>query len=203
MALANPSPISVPKEHGFWVMMAVALIASIGRAGWQLFPIAIALASGLTAIVLGGVLHNTIRRKPWAQLAASPALAFLLIPAEVTAGLPWRLILTDVLAWMFLFLGCSLAVRATFARGRKRKQQNSVAKGPLLAAASIAFPALLGVLLLLLNSTSAQIDFIGATGLLGVAIWRPIPKQLKAAGLAMAGILVVTLIGQIALGGLI
>lgn len=179
----------VPKEHGFWVMMVAVLIDSVGRADWQASAIAIALATGVVAAIAGGRLHRAIRKRPWAQLLSSASLGLLLLPAELATGISFRFAAMDVLAWSSLFVGSSLAVRATFARAGRRNRH-----GTWYSLSSVVIPACVALGLWALHyPSSAQISAVGALGAIGIMIWRPIPKQLKATGLALAAIVTTAL----------
>ena len=186
---SKPSHLEVPKEHGFWVMLIAVLIDSVGRADWQAMAVGVAFATGVTAALVGGRLHRAIRRTPWAQLVSSASLGLLLFPAELAAGNNLRFAAMDALAWSSIFVGCSLAVRATFARAGRRNRS-----GPWSSIASILIPTGFALGLWALHyPVSARISAVGALGTIGIAIWRPLPKQLKAAGLALGAIVTLAL----------
>jgi hypothetical protein len=181
----------LPSEHGFWVMLPAALIAALIRVDWSQTAVAAALVAALAAILAGGFAHRLIRKKPAAQVVSSALLALLMVPVEVAGSATVQPIAFDVVAWMALFAGSSLAVRASFARARRAP--NGAWK---LTLASLFCPAL--ALPLLFNTRyPLRVAAVAVVGCAIFALWRPKPRQLKTAGLTLAGIVLLALGTQV------
>lgn len=188
--------MTLPREHGFWVMLAAVVVSSAGSSQWQAPAIAVALLSGLAAIVVASIIHKRIRRVEWAQLFASMTLALLIAPAELVAGVTVPQVIVNVAAWAALFTGSSLAVRAAFARSSRRKERGNA---HLLSAASVLTPACMALLLYLLSESSAlRVALVGSAGMMMLALWRPTAKRLKATGMTLAVIVTTALVAELA-----
>jgi hypothetical protein len=191
----KPPAFTMPKEHGFWVMLTAAMISAAGRSQWQLLPIAITLLAGLGALGVAALIHKSIRRVEWAQLLASTTLALLIVPGELLSGMPAPQVAANVAGWAALFTASSLAVRSVFARA-KRKSSLSIT----LTLASVVIPAAVGLLLYALSEEPPmRVALVGSAGMLLIALWRPLPKQLKKTGLGLALIVLLALAAELAL----
>lgn len=185
----------MPREHGFWVMLAAAMISAAGRSQWQLASIAVTLLAGLVALFFAALIHKSIRRVEWAQLFASTMLALLIVPGQALSGIPAMQVSCNVAGWAALFTGSSLAVRSVFARA-KRRRELSIALG----LASVLVPAGVGLgLYLLKEEAPMRVALVGSSGMLIIALWRPLPKQLKKTGLALALIVLLALVAELLL----
>ena len=177
-------------------MMSAALLSGMARADFALSPVLISLVVGVATIIGASLLHKRIDQEEWAQLLASLALALLVIPPQLYAQLPLSHIATHVVAWGSVFIACSFAVRACFARASKRKRKRAL----LLQLASIAIPWVATLGLALGSQRSATfIALIGATGVTGIGFWRPMPKRLIATGVTMTVIIATALLAQLVL----
>lgn len=184
--------LSLPREHGFWIMLSAAVISSVGRSHWQALAIGVSLLAALVAIVVAALVHKAVRRSEWAQLIASSMLALLIVPAEVLSEVPNEQLLSNLLAWTGLFTGSSLTVRAAFARVRRKP-------GTWEAIASVLVPLLATVVLYLIgDETAMRVSLVGCLGMMGMAVWRPVPKQLKKTGLLLTLIVTVALVVELA-----
>ena len=185
--------LTMPREHGFWIMLVAALLSSAGRSDWQLVPSVVALLAGLVAIAGAALLHKAIRRLEWAQLVASSTLALLVIPGELLSGMSASQVAHNVIAWASVFTGASLMVRAVFARARR-----SGGHGWWQTMASVLSPLVAALALYLAGEGPAlRIAAVGTVGMLILAAWRPVPKQLKISGLVLARIVVVALAAEL------
>jgi hypothetical protein len=191
----KPPLLTLPREHGFWVMLSAVVISGAGTSQWQVRGIVVALLSALCALVVAAIIHKVIRRAEWAQLMASMALALLIAPAELAAGMPIAQVAANVAAWAGLFTGSSLAVRAAFARSSRRQERGHA---PLLSALSILCPSSVALALYLLSEGSAlRVALVASAGMVVVAVWRPTAKKLKATGLTLALIVVLALLAEL------
>ncbi len=191
---AKAPRLTMPREHGFWVMLAAVVLSSAGSSGWQASAVGVALLSGVVAIGVAAFIHKMIRKAEWAQLLSSPVLAVLIAPAELLSGLPTLVVIYSVAAWASLFTASSLTVRAAFARSRKRQ---ATGKAHLLSAVSIALPALATLLLYLAEQEEAmRITIVGTIGMSAMAIWRPTAKRLQATGMALAFVVLTALLAE-------
>lgn len=191
--------MKLPKEHGFWVMMPAALLSGMARADFALTAVLLSVAVAIVSSVAGGMMRRRIRQTDWMQLLASLALAFFVVPAELVAELAPSLIAMHVLAWASLFVGCSLSVRACFARASRKKRKYA----PALQFGALAVPIITTLGLFALGDRSSfYVALIGAIGVAGLVVWRPTPKDLKTNGIAMALIVLAALIAQLVYAGL-
>jgi hypothetical protein len=189
----KPSSPTLPKEHGFWVMLGAAMISAAGRSQWQLSSMAATLLAGLTALVVAIFIHKRVRRMEWAQLLASTTLALLIVPGELLSGMTGLQVSCNVAAWAALFTGASLAVRSAFARAKRRRGLSIT-----LACASVLVPAGIGALLFAAQEAAAmRVALVGSTGTLLIALWRPLPKDLKKTGLSLALIVIAALAAEL------
>ncbi|MCP4443982.1 MAG: hypothetical protein GY811_01370 [Myxococcales bacterium] len=180
--------LKVPREHGFWVMLVIALVASVGRSEELLHASGVAAALAALTIVLGGRFHKKVRKTPWAQVVASALLGTLVLPIEGIGRVPIRLATVDSLAWIAVFSAFSLSVRAIFARARKG---GSGVKATLLA---LTLPPTSGSALFLLDGhRNSAIAAVGLGGCVLFAIWRPKPRHLKQSGVMMTALLALAL----------
>ena len=115
-----PAPaITVPKEHGFWVMLAAVLVSSLLRAGmaWPSVGVAVVLTTAIVAAA--GALHKRVRKSSNAQLASTLALAAAGAPIEAAAGLGLGDIIGATAARLVVFSTGLFVVRAALARSSR------------------------------------------------------------------------------------
>ena len=180
---------TVPTEHGFWVMLAIALLAGVARAGATPGTVAVAIGLGLSTIFVAGRFHAQVRKSPVAQVLSSAALGLLLVPIEGIGQVPAQIVAADAAAWVPVFSGFSLSVRAIFARARKG------GSGAPLTLLALALPLASGLALYwVVGVRNLPVSLVGFTGALVFAIWRPRPRLLKQSGVLMTVLLVLALL---------
>ncbi len=171
-------------------MLLVALVAGVVRSDFLVVSLAVAGAQLVATMLIAGRFHKHIRKSAGAQVVASAALGLLLLPIEIVAQVPTRLLVVDILAWVPVFAAFSLSVRAAFARAQKR-----TAVAHYITAAALLLPIISGIGLYLLGAhREIGVSLIGFAGCLTFALWQPRPRSLKRAGLFMTALLVLALL---------
>ena len=170
-------------------MLAVALVAGVGRSSDVWLAAGLALALTVPTIFLGGRFHKEVRKRPWAQVATSALLGALILPIEGIGQVPIRLAIYDSVAWMTVFAAFSLTVRAVFARARKG------GSGARITTVTLVLPAICGFALYLpVEHRNTSILLVGFAGSLLFAIWRPKPRHLKRSGAMMTALLALAVV---------
>src|SRR5690606_17783879 len=78
-----------PREHGFWVMLVLALAVGVGVApGWRVVFFATCLGSLSTGLAMW--IGRRIRRSSWLQVLSGPLLASLAVPIGMVGGEPLK-----------------------------------------------------------------------------------------------------------------
>lgn len=187
--MKNRPSVSLPREHGFWVMAVAASAAGLSRTYGDGLAWLATSAAALVAVFFGSLFHKRIRRSSPGQLVSSALLALLLVPAELVAGIDGQVLVFDLAAWAAIFVGCSLTVRAAFARARRRSPR-------LYSLASVIVPGGVGATLFAMRRPDAGVACtVAAAGCLALSVWAPGPKQLKGVGLSLAAIVTASLVG--------
>lgn len=174
----------LPREHGFWVMLAAVLVAAVARRPEALTVWLAALIMLVAAAVGGGLIRRKVRHNGAAQLASAAALAMAGAPVDHVAGIPPGAIAATVGAWATIFVACALVVRATFSRARGHD-----ARARTTTFLSVLIPAIVASA----YAVAGAIPHAAATGAaaLGcalVALSGPTVKQLKPVGWALASV---------------
>lgn len=175
----------LPREHGFWVMLAAVLLCTVMQS--HRVTVALLGAAALVALataLAGGTIRRRIRKSNAAQLASATLLAAAGVPVAWVARLPLSQIAVTTLAWAVIFVANALVVHASFARASRRKRR-AVALDALsvgtTAVASIGFA-------LSACNDAALATAITAFGLGAIALVAPTTRQLKPVGIALAGV---------------
>jgi hypothetical protein len=171
-----------PREHGFWVMLLLALGAGVAL-GPSARGLGAALAVGLGAIGGASLVGRRIRKNAPLQTFAAAGLGASAgaVAALGGAELAGAARLGAVLA--LAFVAGALAVRAVLERARRQPEA-----ARRLAAAGALLPALGAAGLWVSGGTSAQSAALGVTALYcgAVALAAPSAKRLRLLGLTIA-----------------
>src|SRR5690606_20776642 len=128
-----------PREHGFWVMLFIALAVGVAAApGWLALLSAACLALFSTGLAMW--LGRRIRRNAWLQVLSGPSLATLAVPIGVIGGASLEKMLNLYLPVALVFLSTTLAVQAIFYRAQRKQSATQRAE---YAALSVSFVAVL------------------------------------------------------------
>jgi hypothetical protein len=189
----RPLP-SLPREHGFWTMLAAVVLVAVARSGLSPAVLLVAAAVVAGAVALGAVSRRSIRRHESLQLASAVGLSLGDAPIELAGGAAPASVAVTVLAWAVVFLSSALCVRASFARAsRKRSEQ-----APWLQGTAVILPCVAAILFVATGAGAHAIAaLIAAAGCTALAVKKPDVKQMKAVGLFLAG---VTALAAVALG---
>jgi hypothetical protein len=184
--------LRLPREHGFWVMLAAVVLAALGRADFALRALLVTLGSIPLVISGAALIAKRVRRSSRDQLLASAVLPVIGVPIQLAAGLDLASILTSALALVVLFVASALVVRGAFARSR--------AHGSALRFDALAVVLTgLGCLGFAALGQRAEAIALGlGFSLLGlIVLGKPTTKRLKSVGLGLAG---VAAVAAVALG---
>ncbi|HET7545875.1 MAG TPA: hypothetical protein VFK05_38670 [Polyangiaceae bacterium] len=176
---------ALPREHGFWVMLAAALLSALLRAGAQRASVFAATATVVVVVAAAGALHRRVRRNSLAQLTATLLLSLSAVPVELAGGVPHSSIASAALARAVVFLASALVVRAAFARsmrgGRVRTFFFHLLSIAIAGVAALVFHAT-G------RGTEASACAMAAIVCGAFAYQRPTTKELKFLGLSLSGL---------------
>lgn len=184
----------LPREHGFWVMLGVVSAAAAARASLAPRSLAILFVGAALCILVAARAGRVVRRSAAAQLGSAALLPFIGFPVEVAGGVPIADAMTTAFAWVAVFLSGAMIVRGVFERAARRTARATAfdlgAFGLCTAAA--------GALAVLGARGGATAAGIAAIGGAGIALARPSPRQLKAVGLAFAGLSIAAAVAMVA-----
>lgn len=173
--------MNTPREHGFWVMLGIALStgSALGRStATVLLAVLLSFVTVFGAMVVG----RTIRKNSLLQALAALFLGGLILPLGVIGQCPFGRSALYTGALTFVFLSTTLSVQAVLLRARRRPKSarlnNLIAIG--IATAGLAWAALSSRLLL--GVSFAPVLFLG----LWLALRAPSPKKLRWIGLSIA-----------------
>ncbi len=170
-----------PREHGFWVMMVLALAA-----GLLLQPSWVGLATALgiaLALVAGAVvIGRRIRKNPALQLASTVLLGLVPAPIALVGGAEMGQTLLVAVGLAAAFTAGGLLVVSVLQRARKRFSTAAWTRWSaclLSAAATIWYLA---------GGHPYKAAALAVTTLycVGVLWWCPSAKRLKAIGLSIS-----------------
>ncbi len=175
----------LPREHGFWVMLAAVLLCALMQSGRPSLTVVVtALGVALVTALAGGTIRRRIRRSNTAQLASAALLATAGVPVALVARLPLSQIGVTTLAWAVIFVANAMVVHTSFARA-KRQYQRALGLAGLsvgtTAAASIGFAVAA-------RNNAALATTLTGFGLAAIALVAPTTRQLKPVGIALAGL---------------
>lgn len=175
----------LPREHGFWVMLAAVLLCALMQSATLTVPLLLTVAAvALVTALAGGTIRRRIRKSTAAQLVSAGLLAAAGVPVALVARLPRSQIAVTTLAWAVIFVANALVVHASFARAKRRPRRAfgfaALAVGGT-AAASIGFAASS-------RNDAALATAITAFALASIALVAPTTRQLKPVGIALAGV---------------
>jgi hypothetical protein len=185
IAGARRSAAGLPREHGFWVLLAVSLSTSMVRARALPLALAAALPVALMCVLVAATSRRFVRRSGWAQLIGAVLLAFAGVPLEALGGVSPGRIGAGAALRAIVFGSSVLLVRAALATSGKRGRSKSAAlyatAGALAGTGMLAFAAALRV--------PEAIGCAFAAGSAALLAWcHPTSKQLKPLGLYLAGL---------------
>ena len=173
----------LPREHGFWVMLALITASALLRvraAGWA--PL-VAVLVLVVAPLVGGLLSRQVRGHGSWQLASTAVLSAVGVPVLWAGGDSMLNMLAFSLVWLSLNVAGALVVRAALQRRRAR------VKATLFECLGVRLPAgmLLGVLSISgWNERAALV--VASAGLLLLVLQRLGPQNLKRLGLSMSAL---------------
>ena len=174
----------VPREHGFWTILAAVLTAALVRAPFTPAVVATALLVLGASALLGGLINRHIRRSSVAQLASAGALSVAAAPVELVGGLPLGAVVSAAAAWAAIFVSSALIVRAAFARARRDRRLSRLLDGSSIGLCAVACTTFVA----LGAWREALATGMGAVACTGLVIAHPTVKQMKPVGLALAGL---------------
>jgi hypothetical protein len=180
----------LPREHGFWTMLAAAQLVSLSKVGLSAASVA-TLTGSVALVTLGGALAGPrIRRDGNLQVLSSAALGVSGLPIELSAGVPLQSALATGLTWTVVFVASALTVRAAFAR-KKSRRNVAPSSAPRRLEATAFIACVLAAIGCAAWSQSAEALALAFTALCVVAFgsMRFSPKQVKELGLLLAGMM--------------
>ena len=172
---------SVPREHGFWVMLVVVLVSALTRAHPTALTWGVALTLAGAAVVLGARLGARLRKRPWLQVLASLMLAALSYPVLLSADTSLSQSHSFVSALAVVFVASAFAVQAILERAKKHPD-----RARLATVLSISLPAFASALGLALAWPGAIPVLFSALYGIVLAVARPGAKRLKRVGWSVA-----------------
>ena len=107
---------SLPREHGFWTMLAAVVLAAVARSKPSPAVLLVALAVVALAVAAGAVFGRDIRRSGSLQLAAAASMSLAGVPIELAGGARPAAIALTTLAWAVVFTSSALCVTNTVVR---------------------------------------------------------------------------------------
>src|SRR6187401_3628810 len=107
--------LSLPREHGFWVMLVASLGGSLARARAVPLTLAAALGVAFVCILVAGAAHHYVRRASFAQLTGALFLACAGVPVEALGGVEPEAIAAGAAMKGLVFGSGVLLVRAALA----------------------------------------------------------------------------------------
>jgi hypothetical protein len=178
-------PPFLPREHGFWTMLAAVVLAALLRVPLTLGTVLAAFAVAVVAAIAGGFVRRAIRRSGAAQLVSAAALSFSGIPVELAGGASFDSMARAVGAWVPILVGSALIVRAAFARAARGNER----RAPWLDAIAVALPAVTCAFFVIVGfHAEARAAGAAAAGCAALALAQPTVKQMKRVGLALASL---------------
>lgn len=169
-----------PREHGFWVMLTLALFVGVCMApSWQ--SVVFAALLGALSVGLAMWLGRRIRKSVWLQALAGPLLAAWLIPVGVVGGMPPVEIIRIYTPLALAFLSTTLSVQAILYRAQKKEIAAARARWGAVAVALLG--AFGGLVLQERRLTLALfLCFFCVTALL---VLQPSARRMKQVGLVV------------------
>jgi hypothetical protein len=177
------SGANVPREHGFWVLLAVTVGASLLRASsWTAFYVA--LVTTTLVIISATIVGKRVRKNIPLQAAGSTAVAFSALPILVLGEVP----LIDALALSFTltvaFLSGTFCVQAVLYRAKKLPKEEKLA-----ASASVLLPLTTAALANQLFGVWPAVALaLVASYTLTVALLAPSARGLRPIGLSISAL---------------
>lgn len=182
--------LALPREHGFWTMLAAAQLVSLSKAGLSLSSLA-TLTGSVAFVTLGGALAGPrIRRDGNLQVLSSAMLGMSGLPVELASGVPLSSALTTGLTWTVVFIAGALTVRAAFARKKSRRNvaPSSAPRRLEALAFVLCVLAAVGCAAWSANGEALALAFTAAC-VVAFGSMRFTPKQVKELGLLLAGMM--------------
>lgn len=172
--------IKVPREHGFWVMLSVALLSGVtlGGSGASL---------GLAAFVFGGAflgavaVGRRIRKNVPLQVLAALVLGALVFPVARAGDSGVRESLVAAGTLSLVFSSTTMSVQAILFRARKRRV---LAKWSGYLAVFATLAGLGGSVFLRAEAATWAMGFTLALNL-SLVVWPPSAKRLRFVGMAI------------------
>ena len=177
----DPSSPRAPREHGFWVMLALTVLAGLGLSpSW--LGAAVASITFLGALLGAAWIGRRIRKNAGLQIASSMLLGLAAAPIALAGGA------SVMSAWLVAFgLGTAftagaLTVTSVLLRARRRPAQADIAGW-----CGFAIPVTLSASFLLMGQPCKALA-LGVTALyaLTLLMLQPTAKALKPIGLTIS-----------------
>lgn len=178
---AGSGAMRTPREHGFWVMLTVALLLGVTLGGS-------AASLGLAALAFGALLAGAavvgrrIRKNVPLQVGAALLLGASVFPLARagSCGVSESLLASGTLA--LVFSSTTMSVQEILLRARKRLWAARLSGGLAVFTTAAALAAAL-----FFHSRAATLAFSLTLALqLAFAFWPPSPKRLRFVGMAIA-----------------
>lgn len=173
-----------PREHGFWVMLGVALTTGIAL-GRSVPTVVVAIALAAGAIASAMIIGRKIRKNALLQALAALLLGGLVVPLGAFGRCSLDRSCAYGGALALVFLSTTLSVQAVLLRARRRLASARLSN---LGAVGVAGLALLGLVLTGLWSRPSVAASFASVLLLGtwMAIRPPSAKRLRRVGMSIA-----------------
>lgn len=184
--------LQLPREHGFWTMLAATQLVSVAKVGGSLRAFGVSLAV-IALATLGAVLvSKMVRRNPSLQIVLAVALGGTGIPVELFAGGDPSEAVQTALAWCSVFAASALLVRSVFLRRKVEAGRAPSWKLWALEVGALVLCGLSAAAFAAWGRSDHALALVVATLFLGgLGALRPGPKQLKPLGLSLAALMLV------------
>ncbi len=179
-ARAPQSP-RAPREHGFWVMLALTVVAGLGLApSWLGLAVALAVFAG--AMIGAAWIGKRIRKNPSLQVGSSMLLGMAAAPIALTGGAAAASAWLLALGLGTAFTAGALSVNSVLLRARRRPAQADATGW-----CGFALPVTLSASFLLMGHPCKALA-LGITALyaLTLLLLQPSAKALKRIGLTIS-----------------
>ncbi len=175
----------LPREHGFWTMLAAVIVTATLRSGISAATLFTALSVTASLAVLGGVLGRAVRRHEALQLGAAAVMGLAGVPIELVAQLQPASIFMTALAWSVVFSASALHVRSSFAQASRNRR----AQARALSLGAVGLPLVAAAFFGVTNhAPQAAAALVAALGCAALGIARPGIKRMRAVGLSLASV---------------
>jgi putative Mn2+ efflux pump MntP len=170
-----------PREHGFWVMLVLALAVGIGAVpGATTVLCAVSLGAISIGVAIG--VGRRIRRSALLQVLSGPLLAALAVPVGMVGGAPFVSMLSRYVPLALVFLATTLVVQETLYRAQKKVRAAARARWGALGVSFFAVG-----LSYVHHSTRVMVGLVfSAAFVLAILVAKPSTRRMKRIGLSVA-----------------